>query len=89
MIIFSAILMGRTTKRKGYVEETVRLILTSNCQTLVALAMMQTVFFEMFFELKVAHYNGSSFRKYGLCKLSTAVETSTNMHYCLTLQFQK
>ena len=48
--------------------------------------MMQTVFFEMF--LNVAHYNGSSFRKYSLCKLSTAVQTSTNMQYCITLQFQ-
>ena len=48
--------LGRTTKRKGYVEVTLRLILTSNCQTLVAVAMMQTVFFEMF--LNVAHYNG-------------------------------
>ena len=52
------------------------LILTSNCQTHVAVAMMQTLFFEMF--LNVAHCNGSSFRKYSLCKLSTAVQTSTN-----------
>ena len=41
--------------------------------------MMQTVFYEMFLELNVAHCNGSFFRKYSLCKLSTAVQTSTNM----------
>ena len=48
--------------------------------------MMQTLFFKMF--LNVAHYNGSLFRKYSLCKLSTAVQTSANMQYCITPQFQ-
>ena len=57
-----------------------RLILTSNCQTLVAVAMMQTVFFEMF--LNVALNNRSSFRKYSLCKLSTAVQ-DLNQHAIL------
>ena len=57
-----------------------RLILTSNCQTLVAVARIQTVFFEMF--LNVAHYNRSSFRKYSLCKLSTAVQ-DLNQHAIL------
>ena len=58
-----------------------RLILTSNCQTLVAVAMMKTVFLEMF--LNVAHHNGSSFRKYRLCKLSTAVSSDLNQHAIL------
>ena len=71
MIIFSARFKGEELlKVKGYVNVTLRLILTSNCQTLVAVAMMQTLFFEMF--LNVAQYNGSSFRKCSLCKLSTA-----------------
>ena len=87
MIIFSARFKGEELlKVKGYVNVTLRLILTSNCQTPVAVAMMQTVFFEMF--LNVAQYNGSSFRKYSLCKLSTAVQTPTNMQYCITPQFQ-
>ena len=42
--------------------------------------MMQTVFFEMF--LNVAHNNRSSFRKYSLCKLSTAVQ-DLNQHAIL------
>ena len=61
-------------------EVTLRLILTSNCKTLVAVAMMQTVFFEMF--LNVAHNNRSSFRKYSLCKLSMAVQ-DLNQHAIL------
>ena len=69
--LFSAfVLREEATKRKDKAEASQRPMLPSNCQALVAEAIRQTVFFEMF--LSVAYINGSLFRKYILCKLSTA-----------------
>ena len=57
MIIFSVHFKGEeTTKRKDQLVVSQRHILISNCQTLVAVEIMQTVFLEMF--RSVAYSNG-------------------------------
>ena len=71
MIIFSARFKGeellKERLRRGNFEAHPHFQLSNSC----GCGNDANTFLEMF--LNVAHYNGSSFRKYSLCKLSTVV----------------
>ena len=88
--LFSAfVLRGKKLPKEINVEVSQRPILPSNCQTLVAEAIRRTVFFEMFLSVACLHQRVIIQEVHFMQTFNGPVfQTSTNIQYCLSVEFQ-